>query len=136
MPRGQNPADMMPQAHARPTGGGGAATRIGKAWVILPPTRPETAVTPPNPVEAELSQLIVDVLNLKDQGVTAIEPETPLFGEGLGLDSIDALEIAVAVAKRYGVHLKAEDEATRRVFASVRSLALHIQANAPAATGG
>ena len=78
------------------------------------------------PEEARLASLIVEVLNLEDIKPEDIGPTQPLFDGGLGLDSIDALEIAVAVAQTYGVHLKAEDEATRAVFRDLRSLAGYI----------
>jgi acyl carrier protein len=85
-------------------------------------------VTGQTDTERELAIMIVDVLNLQDVRADGIAPEAPLFGDGLGLDSIDALEIAVAIAKRYGVQLRAEDEATKRVFANLRSLARHVDA--------
>lgn len=85
--------------------------------------------------EQELAGMIVEVLNLPDVTPGDIAPEAPLFGDGLGLDSIDALEIAVAIAQRYGVQLRAEDETTKRVFATLRSLAGHIDANRGAAAG-
>lgn len=79
-------------------------------------------------IEGEVAKLIVEALNLE---VTAeeIEPEAPLFGEGLGLDSIDALEIALAISKRYGFQLRSDDERNHRIFASLRSLAAHIEKN-------
>ena len=79
--------------------------------------------------ESELAGMIIEVLNLPDMTVEGILPEADLFGDGLGLDSIDALEIAVAIAQRYGVQLRAEDELTKRVFANLRSLARHVDAN-------
>ena len=81
------------------------------------------------PFEQQVAQMIVDALNLEDVEAQSIEPEEPLFGDGLGLDSIDALELAVAIATRHGVHLKAEDEETRNVFSCLRSLSQHIEAN-------
>jgi acyl carrier protein len=77
-------------------------------------------------LEKELKELIVDALMLDDVTPAEIESEAPLFGEGLGLDSIDALELAIAIDKKYGVKIKAEDEGTRDIFRSVRSLATHI----------
>lgn len=77
--------------------------------------------------ERELAELIVSSLNLEDVAAADIDPEAPLFGDGLGLDSIDALEMALEVAKRYGVQLKAEDEESRRVFSSLRRLSAHIE---------
>lgn len=76
--------------------------------------------------EQQLAEMLVDVLNLEDVTPGDIEPEDNLFEGGLGLDSIDALEIAVAVSQNYDIHLKAEDEETRSVFRSLRSLAAFI----------
>lgn len=70
--------------------------------------------------------MIVDSLGLEDVSPSDIDPEAPLFGGGLGLDSIDALELALAISARYGFKLKAEDENNKAVFASLRSLASHI----------
>ncbi|MBA3564337.1 MAG: acyl carrier protein [Gammaproteobacteria bacterium] len=80
-----------------------------------------------NHEEHRLAALIVDVLNLEDIRPEDIEPTEPLFDGGLNLDSIDALEIAVAVAQSYGVHLRAEDEETKSVFATLRSLSEYIE---------
>ncbi len=76
--------------------------------------------------EKELAQLIVTSLNLE---VTAdeIEPEAPLYGEGLGLDSIDILELSLAISKTYGVQLKSDDADNSKIFSSLRSLNEHIQ---------
>jgi len=79
------------------------------------------------PAEQELAALLVTALNLEDVEPGTIDPDAPLFGDGLGLDSIDALEIALEIAKRYGVQLRAEDEENRQIFASLRSLSTHIQ---------
>jgi len=76
--------------------------------------------------EQKLAELIIEVLNLEDVSAADIEPEDNLFDGGLGLDSIDALEIAVAISQNYGVHIKAEDEETKVVFQSLRSLAQFI----------
>jgi acyl carrier protein len=73
-------------------------------------------------LEQEIKLLIIESLNLEDVGADDIDPEAPLFVEGLGLDSIDALELGLALQKRYGVTLSAESEETRRHFASVRAL--------------
>jgi acyl carrier protein len=77
-------------------------------------------------MESELASMIVEVLNLPGVTPPQIAPDAPLFGDGLGLDSIDALEIAVTIAQRYGVHLRAEDENTRQIFANLRSLSAHV----------
>ncbi len=79
--------------------------------------------------ESEIKVLIVEALMLEDVQPDEIDPEAPLFVEGLGLDSIDALELAIAIDKKYGVKIKAEDENTREVFRSVRSLATHVAAS-------
>ncbi len=80
-------------------------------------------------LEQEVKQLIIDVLQLEDIGPDDIDSEAPLFVEGLGLDSIDALELGVALQKRYGISLSADSEDTRRHFASVRALAALIETN-------
>jgi acyl carrier protein len=83
---------------------------------------------PQSAAEADLARLIVATLNL-DVPAAEIAPETALYGEGLGLDSIDMLEIALVVAQQYGVKLRADDEDNQSIFSSLRSLAAHIQAN-------
>ena len=77
---------------------------------------------------AELASLIVSTLSL-EIAPADIDPEAPLFGEGLGLDSIDALEIALAVSRAYGFELRSDDERNGRIFASLSSLARHIAAH-------
>ncbi len=79
-----------------------------------------------SPTEYELAALIVTSLNLEGVQAGEIEPEAPLFGGSLGLDSIDALEIALAVSRHYGIHLRADHPDNRRIFSSLRALALHI----------
>ena len=73
--------------------------------------------------ERELAELLVESLNLDGVAAADVDPEAPLFGAGLGLDSIDALELGLALQKRYGVALSADSQETRRHFASVRALA-------------
>jgi len=73
--------------------------------------------------EEEIKQLIVDVLQLEDITPAEIDSHAPLFVDGLGLDSIDALELGVAIQKRYGIVLSAKAEENRRHFSSVRALA-------------
>jgi acyl carrier protein len=80
-------------------------------------------------LEQEVKEMIIDVLQLEDISPADIETDAPLFVEGLGLDSIDALELGVALQKRYGISLAAESEDTRRHFASVRALASLIENN-------
>lgn len=79
------------------------------------------------PAELELAQLLVESLNLEDVDPAAIDPEAPLFNTGLGLDSIDALELALAVGKRYGFQLRSDNEENRRIFASLRALSAHVE---------
>lgn len=74
-------------------------------------------------LENQIKQLIIDSLQLEDMTPEDIDIDAPLFIEGLGLDSIDALELGVALQKRYGITLSADSEETRRHFKSVRSLA-------------
>jgi acyl carrier protein len=81
--------------------------------------------------ERKLADLIVVTLQLETPA-EAIEPTAPLFGEGLGLDSIDALEMALAISKAYGIELRSDDEQNNRIFASLRSLSAHIEAARPA----
>jgi acyl carrier protein len=76
--------------------------------------------------ELELAQLIVSALNLEVQAED-INPEAPLYGEGLGLDSIDILELALAVSRAYGIKLRSDDENNRKIFSSLRSLNQHIR---------
>jgi len=76
--------------------------------------------------EAVLAQLIVETLNL-EQKPGEIDPEAPLYGEGLGLDSIDMLEIALVVSQRYGVKLRAGEDGNIEIFRSLRSLDAFIQ---------
>ena len=88
---------------------------------------------PASPVSAaeftqELAGLIVEALNL-DVAPADIDPARPLYGEGLGLDSIDILEIALVVSKRYGVQLRADGEDNARIFGSLRQLAEYITAH-------
>lgn len=85
-------------------------------------------------LEAEVKSLIVEALMLDDVRAEEIDSEAPLFGAGLGLDSIDALELAMAIERRFGVKLRADDPATRSLFASVRSLAEHVRAHRASTT--
>ncbi len=78
------------------------------------------------PAEHDLATLIVDSLHLEQLSAAQIDPEAPLFGGELGLDSIDALEIALAVSRHYGIHLRADHPDNRRIFGSLRALAQHI----------
>ncbi|MEO5767634.1 MAG: phosphopantetheine-binding protein [Polyangia bacterium] len=77
-------------------------------------------------IEAELKALIVEALMLEDVTPADIDSEAAIFGDGLGLDSIDALELALAINKRYGIRIKSDDERNREIFHSVRNLAAFI----------
>jgi acyl carrier protein len=85
-------------------------------------------ISPLTTAEAELASLIVSTLNLEVSAET-IDPEAPLYGEGLGLDSIDMLEISLVVAQRYGVKLRADDENNASIFQSLRALSGYVQAH-------
>ena len=77
-------------------------------------------------LEHEIKELIISALSLEDMSAADIDASAPLFGEGLGLDSIDALELGLALQKQYGVSLSADSEETRRHFGSVQSLAAFV----------
>lgn len=79
-------------------------------------------------LQREVAALLVEALNL-DIAADAIDPAAPLYGEGLGLDSIDILEVALVVSQRYGFQLRSDDEDNVRIFQSLASLAEHIAAN-------
>ncbi len=87
-----------------------------------------------SPAERELAQLLVESLNLEDVTAEAIDPEDALFNAGLGLDSIDALELSLAVSQRYGVQLRSDDEDNRKIFSSLRALSAHIESKRAAAS--
>ncbi|MFT6925897.1 MAG: acyl carrier protein [Psychromonas sp.] len=80
-------------------------------------------------LHAELKKLIIDALFLEDISVDDIETDAPLFGEGLGLDSIDALELGLAIKKQYNVVINADDANIKEHFASVANLAKYISEN-------
>lgn len=80
-------------------------------------------------LEMDLKGLIVESLMLDHVTPEGIDSDAPLFGSGLGLDSIDALELAMAIERRYGVKLRADDPNTRAIFGSVRALAAHVRAH-------
>ncbi|NNM58889.1 MAG: acyl carrier protein [Legionellales bacterium] len=79
-----------------------------------------------NALEIEIKQLIINVLNLEDIRVEDIETDTPLFGEGLGLDSIDALELGIAIKKKYNITIDSDSPDTHKHFESVKNLAAFI----------
>lgn len=78
--------------------------------------------------ERALAALVVSSLQL-EVAPGDIDPSDPLFGEGLGLDSIDALELALAISRAYGFELRSDDERNQRIFASLRTLSAHVEAH-------
>ena len=91
-------------------------------------TSPEQTSPEQTAPEQALAALIVSSLQL-EVAADSIEPEARLFNEGLGLDSIDALELALAISRAYGFELRSDDERNRQIFASLRSLAQHVEAH-------
>jgi len=91
-----------------------------------------TAVTA-SAAERDLAQLMITALNLDGVDIDGIDPDAALFGhdEGLGLDSIDALEIALAVQQQYGVELRADDQDSKQIFSSLRTLSAYVQSRKP-----
>ncbi|MHB8256855.1 MAG: phosphopantetheine-binding protein [Acidiferrobacterales bacterium] len=79
--------------------------------------------------EREVARVIVESLNLEDVDPDRIDPEAPLFREGLGLDSIDALELALAISKKYGFKLQSDDRNNTDIFRSLRTLSRHVEQN-------
>lgn len=79
-----------------------------------------------SPIELEVGRLIIDTLHLDGMDVEAIDPQAPLFGEGLGLDSIDALELSLAIAQTFGVTVSSQDPNIRETFGSLHALCAHI----------
>ncbi len=79
-------------------------------------------------LQGEIAALLVESLNL-DISPESIDPDAPLYGEGLGLDSIDILEVALVVSQRYGFQLRSDDEDNVRIFKSLATLSAHIEAN-------
>lgn len=82
-------------------------------------------------LQNEVAELIVQGLNL-DLDAAAINPDEPLYGDGLGLDSIDILEVSLLISKQYGIQLRANNDDNHRIFSSLRSLTQYISAQRPA----
>jgi acyl carrier protein len=80
-------------------------------------------------LEQELATLIIGELNLEDVQPDAIGADTPLYGDGLGLDSIDILEIALLISKKYGFELRSDNPDNQKIFASLGSLAAYVAAH-------
>ena len=81
------------------------------------------------PAERELAELLVESLNIDWVKAADIDPQAALFGGDLGLDSIDALELALAVSKRYGFQLRSDNPDNKRIFGSLSALAAHIESH-------
>lgn len=81
-----------------------------------------------NALQQDIAQLIIDTLNLEDLQAADIPAEQPLFGQGLGLDSVDALELALALQKRYDIQIASDSRDARQHFATVASLAAFVEA--------
>ena len=82
-----------------------------------------------SPLELEVAELVVNTLNLEEVSPKGIDPEDALFNTGLGLDSIDALEMALELSKKYSVELRADDENNGQIFASLRNLTGYVMEN-------
>ena len=91
-------------------------------------TAPTSSSSADEALMLEVAQLVVSSLNL-DVGAADVQPDEPLYGDGLGLDSIDILEIALVVSKHYGLQLRAGDEDNHAIFVSLRTLSDHIAAH-------
>ena len=89
----------------------------------------DTPAAAQTPAERELAELIVQNLNIDWVKAEDIDPDAALFGGDLGLESIDALELALAVSKRYGFQLRSDNPDNKRIFSSLRALSEHIQQN-------
>lgn len=80
-------------------------------------------------LETEIARLLVETLHLEGIAAEEIDPVSPLFGEGLGLDSLDMLELSMAIEQKYGIKLRSDDPDNKAIFASLRSLTEHVQKN-------
>lgn len=118
---GISTAPYCPRRSIFPTGKGWPANDAGS----IIPRRKGIRVVLQTELEGEVAQLIIEAVN-HERGPDTLDPEARLFGEGLGLDSIDLLEIALAVSKKYGFQLRSDDPANERIFASLRALSAHI----------
>ncbi|HET8942783.1 MAG TPA: phosphopantetheine-binding protein [Rudaea sp.] len=81
------------------------------------------------PAEHELAEIIVSSLNLENRSADSIDPQAPLFGGELGLDSIDALELSLAISKRYGFQLRSDNPDNQKIFSNLRELSAYIETN-------
>jgi acyl carrier protein len=95
---------------------------------IASTSTPTGASPEQSPLENELAVLLVEALSLETRPQDIV-PDAPLYGDGLGLDSIDILEVALEVSRRYGFQLRSDDERNQQIFQSLRSLAAHVAAH-------
>ncbi|MEA3405792.1 MAG: phosphopantetheine-binding protein [Pseudomonadota bacterium] len=79
--------------------------------------------------QLEIAHLIIDAVNLEDIEAEEIDPQAAIFNDGLGLDSIDALEISLELSKKYGVKIKSSDENINQIFSSISTLTDYVQSN-------
>ena len=82
-----------------------------------------------NELERELAELMIRELNLEDVRITDVSGETVLYGEGFGLDSIDILEIALLISKKYGFELRSDNPDNQKIFATLGALAAYVGAH-------
>jgi acyl carrier protein len=123
-----NPDIMRADLAGPPVRRPGSRRRAGDNQSIMSEQALPTQTTPQIDalaLESEIAQLIVKGLNLPMQP-DGIDPEAPLYGEGLGLDSIDILEIALIVSKQYGIQLRADNQENARIFRSLRHFAQYV----------
>lgn len=106
---------------------GNAAVRHYNNFPVNLPSLGGNEMAALSPLELDVARLIISTLNLDGVAPEDIDPEAPLFGEGLGLDSIDALELALAISNSYGFQLRSDDTDNARIFASLRALSQHIE---------
>jgi acyl carrier protein len=99
-----------------------------KSTLFKPPLPPGNTMTADKQLLQEVASLLVEALHL-EVAPEAIDPNEPLYGDGLGLDSIDMLEVSLVVSRRYGVQLRADDDNNEKIFGSLASLANHIAAH-------
>ena len=78
-------------------------------------------------LEREIASLLIDTLHLEGIAAEDIDPAQPLFRDGLGLDSLDMLELSMAIEQQYGLKLRSDDPDNKAIFASLRSLSQHVQ---------
>ena len=117
---------MPGSRHGAPSTIGRSCSFTNTSWPsTTEPSQPDPQRLNAQPLESELAVALVQVLNL-DLQADEIDPQTSLFNEGLGLDSIDVLELALEVSQRYGFQLRADDENNHAIFQSLRTLAAHV----------